>query len=184
VPGADAEMKETTTTHYLSIDNIVEMNRSELSVDTDGHPPSEMRLLYPLASSAHVRSTGNNLSFSVDQLNIDMSNVPHNTTLNEIVSLKLKAVNESIHSGDFAFGSGELFESSPATLAGGNEAYKVVYSCYCSPDLSLMKFMDIWTVNNRIFYELEYHNFGSTYDADLPSAQKIIDSFEIPSRER
>jgi len=150
-------------------------------VDIDGFLPSEMRLLYPFASNTTVWSKGDNLSISLPYLRIEISSVPQGTTLNEVVKSELKQVNASIHSGDFAIGSGELLDSAPLTHVNGNEAYKVVYTCYCSPDLSLMKFMEIWTVKDEIFYELSWSNFYSGFDADIPEVQKIIDSFELKS---
>jgi hypothetical protein len=69
-----------------------------------------------------------------------------------------------------------LIESGNTTLA-GNPAYKAVYT-FNSGSLST-KTMEIWTIKEGILYSITYVTTPGNYDANVQTAQKMIDSFQI-----
>jgi serine/threonine-protein kinase len=69
-----------------------------------------------------------------------------------------------------------LIESGNTTLA-GNPAYKAVYT-FNYAGLST-KTMEIWTIKEGKLYSITYVTTPRNYDANVETAQKMIDSFQI-----
>ena len=108
------------------------------------------------------------LSPTKDNIVIANGNLPADiTTLDEYTDASINEIKRN--AADF-----KLIESSQSTLA-GNPAHKIVFT-YAN-----VKQMEVWTIKDNKQYMIAYGSNSMDYSAYLPTAQKMIDSFEIES---
>ena len=108
----------------------------------------------------------------IENFTISVENLPQNTTLDAYSNETIKAYKAK---------GFDIIDSNATTLA-GNPAYKVTLDHRNGVQQGNnidYKLIQIWTIKGDKIYRIIFQADAETYSKTLPTAQKMIDSFEI-----
>jgi hypothetical protein len=129
---------------------------------------------YPLDNTVHFYPPQQNLPNTYDgdfAVTIEkILSLSQHPTEGELLN---KIINSYAVNPDFI-----LINSSAKTTLAGNPAYQLILT-YSNPSYGKLLVMEVGAIFNETLYRLTYSVNPSNYHLDLPTVQRMIDSFDI-----